>query len=138
MSRKDASSRNKSYVGRITFLVIVLILLMIILIMLLKGSIQDTVAKKVTETAVEKIISSQTGEDVDLGKIKESMSEEDAQEFEHLMEEYATSENVGEAVDTLKNSDGDLNAVKDALSDKVSEEDMQKLAELYKKYKPAQ
>lgn len=99
-----------------------------------QGSLGKTVSKEVTKKAIEKVISSQAGTDVDLDKIKKSMAPSDASEVDSLMDKYATSDNLSKAVKAYSASKGDLKSVEKELKGQVDSKDVEKLKELYEKY----
>ncbi len=108
--------------------------------MILDGSGEDanpvtkTVNREITKKAVETVIQKETGSNVTIKEVKEQMTEEDAEEFDEIINKYADDGILSEALDLYNSNNGDLKATGDALKDKVSPEDMDRLYELYGKY----
>lgn len=93
-----------------------------------------TVNREITKKAVETIIQKETGTDLSLDDIKSEMSEEDAEEVDTIVNKYADSGLLSEAISLYNENDRDIKATAAAMKDKVSAEDMAKLYELYAKY----
>ena len=96
--------------------------------------VTQTVNREITKKAVETVIQKETGSDITLDEIKGQMSEEDAEEVDIIINQYADQGLLSEALSIYKANGGDVNATADAMKDKVSEEDMARLYELYEKY----
>ncbi len=96
--------------------------------------VSQKINREVTKKAVEVVIQKETGTDVKIDDIKDQMTEEDAEEFDGIVNKYADDGLLSEALEIYNSKNGDIRATADALKDKVSEEDMARLYELYEKY----
>ena len=138
------AKRRKSSSGTGFLLVIiiaaVLISVALLAFMVITGNgvnsnpVTQSVNREITKKAVETVIQKETGSDITLDEIKGQMSEEDAEEVDIIINQYADQGLLSEALSIYKANGGDVNATADAMKDKVSEEDMARLYELYEKY----
>lgn len=143
--------KKKSGVGKIIFLCLLIAVCLVILAGLVKGSflrdavtegIKSAVTKKVTETvmeqAVQKVLES-SGDPQAAARAKEivdNMEESDKKEAEAIIEKYADSETLSGCLEIVGdgiNSES-IAEVQEYLQESVSDEDIQKLQELYEKY----
>ncbi|MBO6215433.1 MAG: hypothetical protein J6N76_07845 [Lachnospiraceae bacterium] len=90
--------------------------------------------KEVSKKAVETYVSSETGVDVDIDEIEESMAEEDADKFNEIMDKYSDSGLVSDAMSIYRENGGDISATAAELQEKINPEDLETIKELYKKY----
>ncbi len=132
MSRRR--KKKKSYVGKTIFCIILIIIGAAIIYSLFKDPVKKSVQKSVTKVAIEQVIKSETGEDVDIDSVMDTMDEEDESACQEIIDKYSSSDTISEAASVYKSSGGDLSEVKSYLKDEVSTEDMAKLKELYYKY----
>ena len=94
----------------------------------------QTVNREVTKKAVEVAIQKETGSDITLDEVKAEMSEEDAEEFDDIVNKYADEGILAEALRAYSDNGGDVAATAAAFKDKVSAEDYARLFELYEEY----
>ena len=99
-----------------------------------KNPVAKKINKEVSKKAVEKYVAAETGMDVDIGEIEESMTEEDADTFNEIVDKYSESGLVSDALSIYQENGGDLNATAAELKDKINPEDVETIKELYKKY----
>ena len=95
----------------------------------------DAVSQKITEKAVEHYLSDATGENIDLNAIRESMDPEDAAQLDQILDGYASSGLLTEAVNSFTENGGDVSAVAEELASQVDPSDVEALTDLYEKYK---
>ena len=95
----------------------------------------DAVSQKITEKAVEHYLSDATGENIDLNAIRESMDPEDAAQLDQILNGYASSGLLTEAVNSFTENGGDVSAVAEELASQVDPSDVEALTDLYEKYK---
>lgn len=136
MSSRRRYKKKKNYTPVIVIFLIILAALLYVAYSLWtgQGSLGKTVSKEVTKKAIEKVISSQAGTDVNIDKIEQTMEPSDADALNSLMDKYATSDNLSKAVKAYSSSGGDLKSVEKQLKGQVNSSDVEKLKELYKKY----
>ena len=96
--------------------------------------VTQAVNREATKKAVEAAIQKETGSDITLDKVKEQMTEEEAEEFDDLINKYADEGILSEALKTYNSNNGDLISTAQYLKDKISAEDYARLFELYEKY----
>ncbi len=96
--------------------------------------VSQKVNREVTKKAVEVVIQKETGSNITINEIKEKMTEDDAEEFDGIVNKYADDGILSEALEIYNANNGDIRATADALKDKVCKEDMARLYELYEKY----
>ena len=148
MSRRK---KKKKGIGKIIFLCLLIAVCLVILVGLIsgrfmKGSITDgiksAVTQKVTETVMEQAVQKaleSSGDPQASTKAKEivnNMEEDDKKEAEAIIEKYADSEMLSDCMEIVGdgiNSES-VAQVKEYLQESVSDEDIQKLQELYEKY----
>lgn len=138
--------KKKKGVGTIVMLLLVIVVCVIVLIGLVSGSfkdgIQSAVTGKVTEQFMEQAIRKaleSSGDPEAAAKAKEifdSIDEEDKKAAEEIIGKYAKQDTVSDLIDI---AGGGINSesveqIKDYLQDNMSEDDIQKLQELYNKY----
>ncbi|MCR4654666.1 MAG: hypothetical protein K5770_00325 [Lachnospiraceae bacterium] len=134
--------KSGSKAGIFIFIIIIVIIasagLLAYIVLSGKGVDSNPVAKSVnrvvTKKAVDAVIRQETGEDITLDEIKAQMSTEDAEEVDSILNKYADEGLLSEAAAIYKANGGDIGATASAVKDKVSDEDIDKLYELYKKY----
>lgn len=129
-----ARRKRRSYAGRIILLIILLIAALLILgITIYKDRIVKTVGTKVATTAIEQIIKSETGSSINIDEIKSHMDEEDVEEFDGIVDKYTDADKLEECIELYRNQG--TQAVKEYVKEEVEGEDIDKLKELYEKYK---
>lgn len=127
-------------------LLLVIVVCVIVLIGLVSGSFKDRIQSAVTgkvteqfmEQAIRKALES-SGDPEAAAKAKEifdSIDEEDKKAAEEIIGKYAKQDTVSDLIDI---AGGGINSesveqIKDYLQDNMSEDDIQKLQELYNKY----
>lgn len=138
--------KKKKGVGTIVMLLLVIVACVIGLIGLVSGSfkdgIQSAVTEKVTEQFMEQAIRKtleNSGNPEAAARAKEivdNIDEEDKKAAEEIIGKYANQDTVSDLIDI---AGGGINSesveqIKDYLQDNMSEDDIQKLQELYNKY----
>lgn len=145
MSRRR--KKKKSGMGIIIFLSLVIVVCVFVLVGLVRGNLVDgiksAVTEKVTEQVMEQAIQKaleSTGDPQAAAKAKEivnNMDESDKKEAEAIIEKYADSDTLSDVMDIV--GDGvnreSISQVEQYLKNAVSDEDIDKLQELYEKYK---
>ena len=103
-----------------------------------KSAVTEKVTEKVMEQVVQKALES-SGNPQAAAKAKEivgNMEEADKQEAEAILEKYADSETLSDCMEIV--GDGinseTVTQVQEYLQERVADEDIQKLQELYEKY----
>ena len=148
MSRRK--KKNKG-VGKIVFLCLLIAVCLVILAGLVRGSflkkaitdgVKSAVTEKVTEKVMEQVVQKaleSSGNPQAAAKAKEivgNMEEADKQEAEAILEKYADSETLSDCMEIV--GDGinseTVTQVQEYLQERVADEDIQKLQELYEKY----
>ena len=138
LSRKKKSSGT----GYLLVIIIAAVLASVVILafMVFTGTgvnsnpVTQTVNREVTKKAVEAAIQKETGSDITLDEVKAEMSEEDAEEFDDIVNKYADEGILAEALRAYSDNGGDVGATAAAFKDKVSAEDYARLFELYEKY----
>lgn len=138
--------KKKKGIGTIIMLLLVIVVCVIVLIGLVGGSfkdgIQSAVAGKVAEQFMEQAIRKaleSSGDPEAAAKAKEfvdSIDEADKKAAEEIIGKYANQDTVSDLIDIAGdgiNSES-VEQIKDYLRDSMSEDDIRKLQELYKKY----
>ena len=138
--------KKKKSIGTIIILLLVIVVCVIVLIGLVSGSFKDSIQSAVTgkvteqfmEQAIRKALES-SGDPEAAAKAKEivdSIDEADKKAAEEIIGKYANQNTVSDLIDIAGggiNSDS-VEQIKDYLQNSMSEEDIQKLQELYNKY----
>ncbi len=139
--------KKKKGVGMIIFLSLVIIVCVAVIIGIVRdtfaGGIRSMVAEKVTEQVMEQTFRKaleSTGDPQAAAKAKEiveNMDESDKQAATAMIEKYADSDTISDVMDIVGdgiNSES-IAQVEEYLQNSVSEEDIDKLQDLYEKYK---
>lgn len=138
--------KKKKGIGTIVMLLLVIVVCVIVLIGLVgesfKDGIQSVVTGKVTEQFMEQAIRKaleSSGDPEAAAKAKEivdSIDEADKKAAEEIIGKYANQDTVSDLIGIAGdgiNSES-VEQIKDYLQDNMSEDDIQKLQELYNKY----
>ncbi len=129
--------------GTIVFLLLVIIAGIGVLFLLEKDFIIDRMkdkvgaiaADQVAEKAFETILQDDPEAAQKAKEIVNSMDETDKEQVMDIVGKYANSETVSEVMDIIRDDSADsVEQAKEYLQESVSEEDLQKLEELYQKY----
>lgn len=120
---------------------IVLIVVLVILVAAIwagKTVVYDTAKEKVASTVVEKMIEEQvqndpTGQLQNAQDVYESMSEEDKQTVNDMVESKVSPETISEVSKYAKNKDKE--GLKQYVKEKFTESEIQQMKDLYNKYK---
>ena len=138
--------KKKKAVGTVILLLLVIVICTVVLVGLVSGSFKDgvksAVTRKVTEQVMEQAIQralESSGDPEAAAKAKEivdSIDEEDKKAAEEIIEKYADQDTLTDLIGIAGNgiNSGSVEQVKDYLQENMSEDDIQKLQELYKKY----
>lgn len=143
-----SGKRRKKRSGRGTVFLLVLIIIVGLAILLalgkdylfdgMKNKVKDIISEQVTEKALENIFRELDDSEA-AEKAKEiinTMGEEDKEELKNIVGKYANKETVSEVIEMIgSGTESSLEQAKEYLEETVSEEDIQKLQELYEKYK---
>ncbi|MGN0279334.1 MAG: hypothetical protein ACI4C4_08270 [Lachnospiraceae bacterium] len=144
MSRKR---KKKKGTGKIVVLSLIIVVSVLILVGLVKGTLGNGVKHVVVEKATEQIMEQavqkaleSSGDPQAAAKAKEivsNMDEADKQQAEEIIEKYADTEALSDCMDIVSEgvTDESIAEVEEYLQNSVSSEDMQKLQELYEKYR---
>ncbi len=141
MGRRRRKKKRGS--GTVVFLLLVIIAGIGVLFLLEKDFIMDRMKDKVGEIAAdqiaEKAFETILQDDPEAAqKAKEivnNMDETDKKQVMDIVGKYANSETVSEVMDIIRDDSADsVEQAKEYLQESVSEEDLQKLEELYQKY----
>lgn len=130
MSKRRRKKKNPLFTVLKVFIIVMII---VIIGMFSYGKIKKAAETKLTEIAINQVIKQQTGEDVDVQKVIDQMSEEDAQTANELIDKYATDDTISNVVSEYQS--GDMSAVESYLKENVDSSDVDQLTELYEKYK---
>ena len=134
--------KKRSGIGHLLVIIIAAVLASVVLLafMVFTGTgvnsnpVTQTVNREITKKAVEVAIQKETGSDITLDEVKAEMSEEDAGEFDDIVNKYADEGILSEALNAYKANGGDVAATAAAFKDRVDPEDYARLFELYEKY----
>lgn len=144
MSRKR---KKKKGTGKIVVLSLIIVVSVLILVGLVKGTLGNGVKHVVVEKATEQIMEQavqkaleSSGDPQAAAKAKEivsNMDEADKQQAEEIIEKYADTEALSDCMDIVSEgvTDESIAEVEEYLQNSVSSEDMQKLQDLYEKYR---
>lgn len=131
-----AGRRRKSkFIGFIIFLIII-----VAVVLVLRFVVYDKAKAKVTSAIASKILEEQLPEGVSqeqveqVQQIYDSMSEEDQDTVDRIVEEKLNAKTVSEVGGYLKNNDKE--GLKEYIKDSFSEQDIQEMKDMYDKYKP--
>lgn len=130
MSKRRRKKKNPLFTVLKVFIIVMII---VIIGMFSYSKIKKAAETKLTEIAINQVIKQQTGEDVDVQKVIDQMSEEDAQTANELIDKYATDDTISDVVSEYQS--GDMSAVESYLKENVDSSDVDQLTELYEKYK---
>lgn len=149
--RRNDHRKKKSGMGKIVFLCLLIAVCLFVLFGLVKGTfaggtvtdgIRSAVTRKVTETVMEQAVRKaleSAGDPEAAARAKEivdNMEETDKKEAEAILEKYADGDTISDCLEIVGdgvNSES-IAEVKEYLQESVSEEDIQKLQDLYQKY----
>ena len=139
--------KNKKGMGMVIFLSLVIVVCAVVLIGLVRGNLADGIKSAVTEKVTEQVMEQafqkaleSVGDPQAATKAKEivnNMDESDKKEAEAIIEKYADSDTLSDVMDIVGdgvNSES-ISQVEQYLKNAVSDEDINKLQELYEKYK---
>lgn len=139
--------KKKKGMGIVIFLSLVIVVCAVVLIGLVRGNLVDgiksAVTEKVTEQVMEQVFEKaleSAGDPQAAAKAKEivnNMDESDKKEAEAIIEKYADGDTISDVMDIVGdgvNSES-ISQVEQYLKNTVSDEDVDKLQELYEKYK---
>lgn len=138
--------KKKQGMGAVILLALVVIVCAVVLIGLVRGNLTDSIKsavnRKVTEQVMEQAIQKaleSSGDPDAAAKAKEivsSIDEEDMREAEAIVQKYADGDTLSDLVSIAGNgvNNETIEQVKEYIQENVSEEDMRKLQELYRKY----
>ena len=144
MSRRKRKRKGK---GKIIVLSLIIVVSVLILVGLVKGTLGNGVKHVVVEKATEQIMEQavqkaleSSGDPQAAAKAKEivsTMDEADKQQAEEIIEKYADTDALSDCMDIVSEgvTDESIAEVEEYLQNSVSSEDMQKLQELYEKYR---
>ncbi|MBD5489637.1 MAG: hypothetical protein HDR13_12735 [Lachnospiraceae bacterium] len=145
MSRRG--KKKKKGMGIVIFLSFVIVVSAVVLIGLVRGNLADGIKSAVTEKVTEQVMEQafqkaleSVGDPQAAAKAKEivnNMDESDKKEAEAIIEKYADSDTLSDVMDIVGdgvNSES-ISQVEQYLKNTVSDEDVDKLQELYEKYK---
>ncbi|MCR4673637.1 MAG: hypothetical protein K5675_01395 [Lachnospiraceae bacterium] len=129
MSRTKEKS---SFVGKFFTVIVVLIVIVALLYFFawgtVKGKVVDTVAEKAITNVAE-----QAGVDAEAAtQLYNSMSEEDQETVQTMVENHADAQTVESAISMYKN--GDKEGLKELAYSELSDEEINELVGLYQKY----
>lgn len=125
--------KKKSYGKKILCMILLILACLGILVFLFWDTIKGAAIRKVGTYAIEQAIKRETGWEVDLEEVIENMDEEDAAAMNELIDKYFNEENISEGMEVIKQ--GDLEAAKNFIENKVEQQDLTELGKLYEKYK---
>lgn len=126
--RKKKGSAMPTVLGVVVALALIIGVAYFVVIRPMKEKAVDTVAEK----AITSVASQAGVESSKAAEIYDSMSEEDKEVVKDMIEEHADPATVQKAVDLYQ--DGDTEALKEMAVNEFSEEEIEQLKELYKKY----
>ena len=142
----NKKKKKKKNMGTVILLSVVIVVCVIVLIWLVGGLVKNKVMaavhQKVTEQVMEYGIR-QALESIDdpeaAAKAKEivdSIDKEDLREVEKIVEKVVNEDTMSDLINIVGSGvdSGSVEQVKDYLQENISEEDIQKLQELYNKY----
>ena len=145
MSRRG--KKKKKGMGIVIFLSLVIVVCVVVLIGLVRGNLADGIKFAVTEKVTEQVMEQafqkaleSVGDPQAAAKAKEivnNMDESDKKEAEAIIEKYADGDTISDVMDIVGdgvNSES-ISQVEQYLKNAVSDEDINKLQELYEKYK---
>ena len=142
MSRRKRKRKGK---GKIIVLSLIIVVSVLILVGLVKGTlgngVKHVVVEKATEQimeqAVQKALESSGDPQAAAKEIVSTMDEADKQQAEEIIEKYADTDALSDCMDIVSEgvTDESIAEVEEYLQNSVSSEDMQKLQELYEKYR---
>ncbi len=118
----------------------VLLVLIITAVMIFTGKgmssnpIAKGIGRTVTKKAVQEFVSSELGIDEDLGEIQKNMSPEDSKTVDGIIDKYTESGVLADAVSSLRENGGDIRGTLSDLRDRIDEEDIETVMELYSRY----
>lgn len=139
--------KKKKGMGIVIFLSLVIVVCVVVLIGLVRGNLADGIKSAVTEKVTEQVMEQafqkaleSVGDPQAAAKAKEivnNMDESDKKEAEAIIEKYADGDTISGVMDIVGdgvNSES-ISQVEQYLKNTVSDEDIDKLQELYEKYK---
>ncbi len=141
MTKRKAKKRKTGHKG-LVILLIILIAVAVLLALLIKnressgkaGPLSSAINRTVAEKAVDTIIANTTGTDTTVKEIQSKMTQEDSDTVDDILDKYAQSGLINEAISSFTENGGDLGSVYQEMQDQVDPSDMETLMELYAKY----
>ena len=128
------SRRRKRHRGCLILALLIIVLLAIAgYVFSHMDDIAQMAGRAVVKRGVVEVVTSISGQDVDIDGLMEQMEPEDAQQLEDIIDSYADPAAIAEAAEILQSQD--MQAAQQYLMEQVDEGDIQKLQELYEKYK---
>ncbi len=118
----------------------VLLVLVITAVMIFTGKGMRTnpiargISRSVTKKAVQEFAASELGIDEDFGELQKNMSPEDSKTVDEIIDKYTESGVLADAVSSLRENGGDLQGTISDLRDRIDEEDIETVMELYSRY----
>ncbi len=135
--RRNPSAPQWVFIG----LLFCVALCVMIIVVLLTGKgvnsnpVTQNINRSVTKKAVEEYVSRELGDEIDIAGIQNSMTKEDSETVNEIINKYADSGVLSDAVAAMRENGGDVSATISELRDRIDEEDIETVKELYGKYK---
>jgi len=141
---KEKGKKRRSGLGVLILLAFVAVVLLIIYMNLerredgsIKNPITSAAAGVVSDKVIEKVIKEEAvkygASEEQIQQVLDSVSEEDKETVQNIVEEHMTEETVDEIKDAI--STGDTATLIDYANESLSDEEKQQLFGLYEKYK---
>lgn len=125
---KKKKSALPTLLGVVVALIVIVAVGYFVVYRPLKSKVVDIVAEKAITSVAE-----QAGVDASTAtELYNSMSDEDKETVQNMIEEHADAQTIQEAVDLYKS--GDTAALKDMAQSELSDEEINELVDLYQKY----
>ncbi len=99
-----------------------------------ESSALDSIKQEVVKEAVEKAISAELGEDVDIDEMKKLMTEDDAAQVDELLEKYSDTAYIQSVLETVTENGKNVSESLDEIKGSVDMQDVEAFKELYDKY----
>ncbi len=138
--KKKSGSSTRAWIITVILLSTVLLVLVITAVMIFTGKGMNSnplargISRTVTQKAVQEFVSSELGIDEDFEEIRKNMSPEDSRTVDGIIDKYAESGVLADAVSSLRENGGDLQGTISDLRDRIDEEDIETVMELYSRY----
>ncbi|MCR5545556.1 MAG: hypothetical protein K6F30_03665 [Lachnospiraceae bacterium] len=126
------TKQKKSPIAVLFTFIVVVIIIVALAYFFVWGPVKNQVVDKVADKAITSVAEQAGVDSTQATELYNSMSEEDQETVQDMIEEHADAQTVQEAIDLYKS--GDTAALKDMAREELTDEEINQVKELYEKY----